>query len=273
MRLYIISLCLAAAFLLPSLSEPLDFSLGAFHAILGIPAIGLDYMRVFFHELGHCVTFWLFGYPSVPSFDFEYGGGVTYPVLGRIWIVQGGVFAAMAAGLYYLCRPDGVLFNNERYPLLGVAIALTLLHLSLAFNDGHEVMISFMGYGAEIILGVFCIARAILGLTLYGTVERYLNMVFGLFVIGTNVALLSGLIYSDIIRSAYSLQKGGEMMGDFDKIAETLDITVQSVARGSLSYMVVMLIIGIAGIWWWKAKITSAPSSPAPGKKKSRQHP
>ncbi len=252
MRLYIISFILAGLFLLPYVNEFFGFSLGAFHTVLYIPYTGLDYMRIFFHELGHCVTFWLFGYPSVPTFDFEYGGGVTYPVMGRIWLVQGGVFAAMAAGLYYLCRPDGFFFNNERYPLLTITIALVVLHLSLAFNEGHHVLIAFMGYGAEIVMAVFCMARAILKLTLYGAFERYLNMTFGLFVIGSNLALLSGLLYSDIVRSAYGMQKGGELLGDFDQIASMMAVNVQTVAKGALVYMVFMLVFGAIAIWWWK---------------------
>ena len=252
MRFYIVSLILAVIFLLPYLVEPLGFSLHGFEPVLYIPYTGLDYMRIFFHELGHCVTFWLFGYPSVPTFDFEYGGGVTYPVMGRIWLVQGGVFVAMAVGLYYLCRRDGFLFNNERYPLLVIALLLIALHLSLAFNERHNALIAFMGYGAEIILAVFCMARAILKLTLYGVVERYLNMIFGLFVMGSNIALLGGLIYSDVIRDAYSHQKGEELAGDFDQIASMLAVTVQTVAKGAGAYMVFMAVFGFVAVWWWK---------------------
>jgi len=82
MRLFIISSILAAFFLLPFLSEWLGFDL-PLRGLLFIPFTGVDYMRIFFHELGHCVTFWVFGYPAVPAFDFQYGGGMTYPVMGR----------------------------------------------------------------------------------------------------------------------------------------------------------------------------------------------
>src|SRR5690242_18266835 len=114
MRLYFISVILAAIFLLPSLAELMNFSLNGFEGLLNIPHTGLGYMLVFFHELGHCITFWLFGYPSVPMFDFEYGGGMTYPVMGRLWPLQGVVFAGMAYGIYFLSRRDGFLFDSER---------------------------------------------------------------------------------------------------------------------------------------------------------------
>jgi len=260
MRFYIISFILAVLFLLPYVHEFFGFSLGVFRGVLYIPYTGLDYMRIFFHELGHCVTFWLFGYPSVPMFDFEYGGGVTYPVMGRLWVLQYGVFAAMAGGLCYLCRTDGFFFNDECYPLLVIAILLIALHLSVAFNEGHRALIFFMGYGAEIIMAVFCMVRAILKLTLYGVVERYLNMIFGLFVIGSNIALLAGLIYSDIVRDAYSMQKGQELAGDFDQIAGLLSISVQSVAKGALAYMAFMLAFGFVAAWWFAKTGLSEPA-------------
>jgi membrane-associated protease RseP (regulator of RpoE activity) len=220
--------------------------------VLAIPYIGLDYMRIFFHELGHCVTFWLFGYPAVPTFDFEYGGGMTYPVIGRIWLVQGISFAGLAAGIYYLCRGDGVLFDNERRPLLVIVILLTLLIAGLAFTQGHNVAILFMGYGAEVCIAVFCMARAILGLTLYGAVERYLNMTFGLYIIGLNAMILRGLMTSDIAREAYGMQKGGELQGDFDQIADLLGTTLQSVAGLSLGFMGLILIGLVVFVIWWK---------------------
>ncbi|MCP5050706.1 MAG: hypothetical protein GY940_26320, partial [bacterium] len=35
------------------------------------------YMITLVHEIGHAVFGWFFGYPSVPAFDFAYGGGIT----------------------------------------------------------------------------------------------------------------------------------------------------------------------------------------------------
>jgi hypothetical protein len=251
MRLLVISSVLAVLFLLPFLSEWLSFDL-PLRGLLFIPFTGLDYMRIFFHELGHCVTFWIFGYPSIPMFDFEYGGGMTYPVMGRLWFVQGSIFALLAAGIYYLCRRDGFLLDNERRPLLVIVLLLALLILALALTKGHNVAIAFMGYGGEVCIAVFCMARAMLGLTLYGTVEKYLNMVFGLFVLGTNAVLLRSLMVSDVARMAYGMQKGGELQGDFDQIASQLGLTLQSVAGLSLAFMALMLIGLVVFVIWWK---------------------
>ena len=34
----------------------------------------IGYFVVLVHELGHAASGWLFGYPSLPAFDFTYGG-------------------------------------------------------------------------------------------------------------------------------------------------------------------------------------------------------
>lgn len=252
MRLFFVSAAFAALCLLPLWAEWTGDDL-PLRGLLFIPYTGLDYMRIFFHELGHSVTFWLFGYPSVPTFDFTYGGGMTYPVMGRLWLVQGIVLAGMAAGIAYLCRRDGVLFDNERRPLLAVALVLTMLIVALAFTQGHHVAIGFMGYGGEVLVACFCMARAMLGLTHYGAVERYLNMTFGLFVLGSNILLLWGLAASDIARLAYGQQKGGELMGDFDQIAKGLGLSVQSVAAWSLGFMGLMIAGLCVFVLWWRS--------------------
>lgn len=251
MRLFFVSAAFAALCLLPLWAEWTGDDL-PLRGLLFIPYTGLDYTRIFFHELGHCVTLWLFGYPSVPTFDFQHGGGMVYPVMGRVWLVQGIVFAGMVAGVYCLCRRDGVLFDGERRPLLVAALLLSLATLALAFTEWHNAAVDFMGYGAEIGIAVFCIGRAALGMTRYGVVERYLNMVFGLFVLGINVLLLLGLRTSDVVREAYAMQKGGEMQGDFEKIAERLGVGVQSVAGGSLAYMALMVALGFVILRWWR---------------------
>ena len=36
-----------------------------------------SYLTILIHELGHSFFGWIYGYPSIPSFDFTYGGGVA----------------------------------------------------------------------------------------------------------------------------------------------------------------------------------------------------
>lgn len=41
-----------------------------------VPFLGFifGYLGILVHELGHAVAAWMFGYPAVPAFDFQYGG-------------------------------------------------------------------------------------------------------------------------------------------------------------------------------------------------------
>ena len=56
----------------------------------------LSGMKILVHEMGHAAFGWLFGYPSIPVFDFSYGGGVTLQH-GRSALLAALVILAMAA--------------------------------------------------------------------------------------------------------------------------------------------------------------------------------
>lgn len=244
MRFFLTSILLAAVFLVPPLAARLEFDFPGL-GLLKIPATGLDYMAVFFHELGHTLTYWAFGYPAIPSFDFEYGGGMTYDFERP----EGAVFAvwALMAGL------AAWLATQKAWGLLAALGVVAVVHAALAFNDGHRVLAGYMGHGAEILIACFCILRAVLNQTHYGATERYLNMIFGLFVIGRNALLAFDLWLSDVGRIVYGMQKGGHMQGDMDRIAEMLGVQVQSVGIFSLLLMAV-LFAALAVLVMWEKK-------------------
>jgi hypothetical protein len=223
MRLFLISLLLAFVFCLPQLAEQMDFSLPA-RGLLAIPATGLSYMLVFFHEIGHTVCAWLFGMPAFPQFDFTHGGGLSryydrsYILLAVIWLLM----AALAVRLYRA-------WHYRWLIVLGIGFAL---HLLLTFTRLHSVFISFMGHGTEVLVGAFCMLRAFWNTTekSHGAAERWLNMVFGIFALLSNMILTAGLVLSDISRAAYAMQKGGHLLGDLDSIARAVHVPVQAVA-------------------------------------------
>ena len=59
----------------------------------------VGYMVVLVHEIGHALAGWIFGYPSLPAFDFRYGGGVTLHQEQSWWIVAG-VFGLLAGAVW-----------------------------------------------------------------------------------------------------------------------------------------------------------------------------
>ncbi|MDE1151341.1 MAG: hypothetical protein PW788_02295 [Micavibrio sp.] len=241
MRLYLISLVIAIICLLPEWAAMRDWEPNTALSLLNIPATGLGYMGVFFHELGHTIANWLFGYPALPTFDFQYGGGFTHsgPRMMPLLIV---VYIAFAGAAIYVAR-------HEVWWLAGAIVALALAHAAVAFNDTHQAVILYMGHGAEILIAGFCIIRAGIGATVGGTqkgggAERYLNMIFGLFTMGRMLMLSTGLLTNDIFRAAYAGQKGGHMLGDFDRLADMYDTSINTVATFTL--VMTLLVLGVS---------------------------
>lgn len=241
MRLLIISIVLAAIFLLPSLSVAFDFEL-PYKRFFDIPATGLDYMAVFFHEIGHTIAFWLFGFPAIPSFDFEYGGGMTYN-LTRVPYILYAIYGAAALGFFWA-------LVKRHYGLAAAVSIVCGLHLAVAFNTGHVVLITYMGHCAELLVATFCILRAARGETVGGIVEQYLNMVFGLYIMGHTLIMSWGIIGSDIARMAYSMQKGGHTMADLDRLAKILDVPVQNIGMFSMGFTLACAALVTVLAWW-----------------------
>lgn len=223
MKMFMISLAIAFALALPKIGVLCGFDV-PLAAWLGIPAAGLGYLLVFFHELGHTAAFWLFGYASVPTFDFNHGGGYTY-AMSRSWLVLAVVWicAAFCAGRWW---------RDQDYTLLGWLAGGLLLHGLLMLSSRDQALISFAGHAGEILVAGFCMLRAFMGTTekSRGSVERWLNMVFGCFVLVYDTVFTAALMFNKDYRNDYAGQKGGHLAGDLDQIALSLHIPFGGVA-------------------------------------------
>jgi len=233
MKMFLISLVIAAVMCLPQM---LGF-MASEHRLSGwlsIPADGLTYMMLLFHELGHTAGWWLFGYPAVPTFDFTHGGGTTYS-FSQSWLVQGCIWAA-AAGL-------GIwLWQHRTYRELGWLGGAVLLHGVLLLSGGDMILPIATGHLAEIGVGAFCLLRAFLGTTNRdrGAPERWLNMIFGCFTMVHNIGLTGLLMFHDTGRMVYAAQKGGHLQGDIDRVALGLGVPMPAIA-----FSLMMLTIGV----------------------------
>ncbi len=237
MRLLLVSLFLSGMFLLPAAGKLFGFAV-PFDALLHIPALGLDYIAVFFHEIGHVVFRLSFGYPTLPALDLMQGGGVIYPFDRNIWLL----FAFYGVATAVFCWGMG----KRKYWFAAIVSIITGLHLILAFNYRHEAVCNFMGMGAEVLLAVFCILRAARAEKMSGWPEQYANMIFGMYVMGRNMLLAWGAFAVDTARDADAQMKGPHMLADFDQIAAVADIRVQSAALFSLGFTV---IAAAAALW------------------------
>ena len=176
---------------------------------LGWIGVGLTYMCVFFHEIGHTVFAWFYGYMTIPVFDFQNGGGLALSFEGQKLFI---IFFGYALIGYWV-----VVFKE--YRILQIFLVILLgVNLATAFNDVHQAVINFMGHGMVSMIAGFFLMRVLFNLCPGGALERYLNAFFGFGMILQSYIDASGLLKNDSYRLSYFRQKGSHGFGDFDKI-------------------------------------------------------
>lgn len=184
----------------------------AFGFPLGWLGIGLTYMSTFFHEIGHTVTAWFYGYFTLPTFDFAHGGGMSY------WF--GGQQIPILL-LFYGLIAYGIYFFREARAIQIILAAILLFNLATAFNEDVRMsMIDFMGPASEPLVAGFLLWRALMNLAPRGGFERLLNAVFGFGMIFHAGVESYNLLNNQAYRTVYFEQKGQHGFGDFDKIAD-----------------------------------------------------
>jgi hypothetical protein len=188
---------------------------------LGWMGAGLTYMSIFFHEIGHTVTAWFYGYPTVPMFDFEHGGGLAVWFSDSIFLIVVCVWGLFGYGI--------LVFRDYKIVQL-VLGALLLFNFATFWNeDWHRSVIDFMGPAFEALVAGFFLFRAIFNLAPRGDFERILNAVFGFGMIFRIFIDGYGLLHNQEHRLSYYQQKGMHGFGDFDKIADSLGLGFDSV--------------------------------------------
>jgi hypothetical protein len=170
----------------------------------------MSYLIILVHELGHTLTGWVFGYPSIPAFDFRYGGGVTSHDQRQIVIVAL-VLAGIAWGLHH--------YRNHRPALVVVSTALFAYGIA-AFTPLHSLLMTFMGHGTELIFAGIFFYRALSGSAVRIPVERPLYAFLGFFITISCIRFAGGLIFDPLTRILYEDAKGGGHWMDFSVIAE-----------------------------------------------------
>ncbi len=192
----------------------------AYRFPVGWGGAGLNAMAVFFHEIGHTVPAWLYGYVALPGFDFSYGGGMTWIMGGQVLPLMFACDAALLWVVYAL---------REHRGLQIAVIGLLLFHLVTGLTDTHLVVIDFAGPLAEIGFAGFFLYRAWLNLAPRGAGERWLNAIIGWGMMIRVYVQTWGLLFNEAMRQAYLLQKGSHGFGDFDKIADRMALEFTTV--------------------------------------------
>ncbi|MHB8793463.1 MAG: hypothetical protein ACYC6O_09030 [Thermoleophilia bacterium] len=193
----------------------------------------LQYIFSFFsilvHEMGHALAGWLFGYPSIPSFDFFYGGGVTLHQ-DRFVFLNGVVFLLLAVLVY--------MFRDSRARMLMVAAGAAVYAL-LAFTVWHEVLIVALGHGTELIIAGIFIYRAASGSAILQKAERPVYAFIGFLIVIQNLVFNYRLIANTTFRFEYEYAKGGMEM-DYSRLAyEYIHVSLITIAK----FFLVMTIV------------------------------
>lgn len=194
----------------------------AFVVIFPFLSFIFRYVITLVHEFGHAIFGWIFGYPSLPAFDFMYGGGVTMHQDQKFIIVIL-IFGIMGWILYALRRNFLSMF------LAGLIFGFYALAV---FTSLHHLIILFMGHGTELFFGGLFLYRALSGSAVIHSAERPLYAFLGLFTFFIVTRFAYRLMTSSAFRAMYGDAKGGGHWMDFSRIAnEFLNMELPSVAR------------------------------------------
>ncbi len=178
--------------------------------LVPFPRFIFGHLTILLHEFGHFAANWIFGYPSIPAFDFLHGGGVTIHQ-SRHPGVMVLIYAALGLGIFHL--------RASRAAMAALA-AITAAYSLAAFTSIHEVLRLFMGHGSELIFAGIFLHRAISGERIQIRAERPAYAFAGAFILLHDIHFASGLLLNQERRVEYELAKGGGSWMDFSQIAE-----------------------------------------------------
>jgi len=220
----IVSMLIGAALALWTLHSPVLYTLS-------------NMLKTLVHELGHAIAGWGFGIPSVPAFDFTYGGGVTIhqdpsPVVLAL------IYAALAY-LLFLYR------HNARS--LALLCAIGGAHIASLLTGFDEPIAIAMGHGFELLFAGIFFYRALSGFACVHAAERPLYGFLGFLITFDNMRFAYRLIYSHEHRWMYENAKGGGHWMDFDRLArEFLLVDLSAVAYFFMLASAAPLVISLA---------------------------
>jgi hypothetical protein len=178
--------------------------------LLPFPRFVFHTLITLVHELGHAVTAWAFGTPSLPAFDFVYGGGVTVNQ-GRSTGLMILIYLGFAALAYWV--------RENRGYLLALAVWVCAYTL-VAFTPLHEAIEIAMGHGSELIFAGIFLYRALTGSACRVSGERPLYAFCAFFILLSDAAFALSLLTSAARVADYEDAKGGGHWMDFSRLAD-----------------------------------------------------
>ena len=201
-----------------------------------------------FHEFGHAVIGWLLGYPSLPAFDFVYGGGFTHHGQFRPSIA-----IALAGGFAFLAWH----FRQNRKSVAIIAILFLAWLLVVSAEWRREIAIASAGHLGEFILAGILFYKALSGTGWHSpAVERPLGAFVAFFVQIHSFLFALRLTRDAEFVSWYREGKGGALMNDLEVVALDLQIRlgVQPGVEGVAGWLCILSFVPmvVALIWYFE---------------------
>jgi hypothetical protein len=207
-----------------------------------------SYFTVLVHEMGHALAGWLYGYPSIPAFDFVYGGGLT-SYTERVELLA----LAVQAALLWLAW----LFRRNP-PSLALALGAAALYGLTAWTSAHEPVITAMGHGTELVIAGVFLHRALSGRACSHGAERLAYGFVGWFVTFDNLRFAHRLVTSSFHREVYEAAKGGGHWMDFSVLAEqSLRAPLESVAAAFFLLCMLPPALAILGNYYASTSVAA----------------
>lgn len=201
-----------------------------------------------FHEMGHAVVGWLLGYPSIPAFDFVYGGGITPHGAFRLPIAL-----AVAAGFGYL----GYLFRENRPVVAVIAVSFLIWLILVSAEWRRDIAFSAAGHISEFVLAAILFYQALAGIGWRNPdLERPLGAFVAFFVQINSMSFAWRLMHDADFLAWYKEGKGGMLMNDLESIA--LDLHIHTplnpgiIGVTRLLFLFGFLPIAVALIWYFQ---------------------
>lgn len=200
-----------------------------------VPGVGFPFRALvtLLHEIGHAAAGWILGHPSLPAFDFVYGGGLTsYGEFNRGLAL---LIAALFVGAGWIYRR-----NPKTLVLLGVLFLLWLWGVSAARR--REWILSGAGHFGELVFAAVFLYRALAGVGWRNpAVERPLGSGIAFFVVGNSLQFCWRLRNDAGFLAWYREGKGGALMNDLEQIA--LDVQAWTGAAPGIEGVAGLLMV------------------------------
>ncbi|MFA4987352.1 MAG: hypothetical protein WC712_12260 [Candidatus Brocadiia bacterium] len=201
-----------------------------------------SYLGVIIHEGGHALFGWLLGYPSIPSIDLNFGGGVTL-WWSKSYFLVGIVFFLLAAAA-------GWAYWRGRVLIFFIIVAIAGVYSFFALTGYGECLILLMGHGTEIFVGAVFLYFCLSGSPPVVSYDRALYGASGLFLLTNNFVFAMRLATDVNYLADYGEAKGGGNWMDFDRIGrDYLHVTTPHFA---LAFAFLCFGALVAGLLLWR---------------------